>query len=341
MASKSFTDKRYRTGLFGRSLLRMLLLGFIAVSLLLVMLGVQLYRTAWVDAWSEVQDKHQVLAVNLAGALTNYIQDRRHSLATIADSLGKEGLLPAGLPAGQKSLLDTFQRGIEGMRSLSLLDAQGRLLYTSNTSVLPAAEQALADGSVFFTVLAGGRDYLSGVASSPFDDEPSLMLGQPVRDVGGQVVAVLLGELSVAPIDVLRRQVRFGKDGHAVVVDQFGRVLSHPNEAWTHEMRDLSALPIVQLMLAGLSGVTEFHAPFGDRDMVAGYTKVPGLGWGVMVPQPKQEIAERVRTIVYRQLLMTLLGLALVALMAYLLAAWVSRPLQRAITDITVKRDRP
>ena len=45
-----------------------------------------------------------------------------------------------------------------------------------------------------------------------------------------------------------------------------------------------------------------------------------------MVAQPKDEIAERVRAVLYRQLLWGLLGLGLVVLSAYLVAAWIARP---------------
>lgn len=318
---------RLRASLFGQPLPRLLLLIFAMAMVLLALLGLQLYRVAWADAWHEVHDKHRVLALNLAGPVAAYVQDRRHILTSIADSLGKAGFTTETLQTGQGELLTIFQRGVDGVRSLTLLDARGRLLYASaDTAPSAMMHEALADSSLFFTVLAGGIEEVSGVAPSPYDGEPSLMLGVPVRSETGRVVAVLLGELSVSPIEALRSELRFGHRGHAVVVDQFGRVLAHPSPVWAREMRDLSALSVVRLMMAGETGVTEFYAPFVDKTMVAGYTSVPGLGWGIMVAQPKDEIAERVRAVLYRQLLWGLLGLGLVVLSAYLVAAWIARP---------------
>ena len=99
---------------------------------------------------------------------------------------------------------------------------------------------------------------------------------------------LLIGELKIAPIEKLRRGIRFGKGGHSAIVDNHGRVIAHPNPDWmNNDIVDLSNLPIVQKMMAGETGVTEFFSPFKKHDMVAGYTSVAGLGWGIMVPQPK------------------------------------------------------
>lgn len=47
-------------------------------------------------------------------------------------------------------------------------------------------------------------------------------------------------------------------------------------------------------MMAGETGVTKFHSPFKKAEMVAGYTVVPKVGWGIMVSQPKAEIEAQI-----------------------------------------------
>jgi hypothetical protein len=46
-------------------------------------------------------------------------------------------------------------------------------------------------------------------------------------------------------------------------------------------------------MINGESGVTEFYSPAVKADMITGYTVVPGVGWGVMVPQPIEELRDK------------------------------------------------
>lgn len=316
--------------IFGRPVSRLMALTLGLALLLLGLLSVQLYQAAWDEAWRDVHEKHRVLALNLAVPVAAYVNDRRRHLALLADELRANDVPDQAVPYAQGILMSAFPRNVSGVRSVSLLRADGRLLFTSQARPPgPAVRRALTDSQAFFDTLVKRTDSLSGVAASPFDGKPVVMLGQPVRGRDGAVAAVLLAELSPKPIEELRRQVRFGRGGHAAIVDQNGRVLAHPSTLWMAEMRDLSELSVVQAMMAGRTGVMSFYSPFVKGDMVAGYTAIPGLGWGVMVPQPKQEILQRVRNQLWRQLLWGLLGLMVVAGLTYGAVVLMTGPLQR------------
>jgi diguanylate cyclase (GGDEF)-like protein len=112
------------------------------------------------------------------------------------------------------------------------------------------------------------------------------------------------------------------------------------------ELADLQAvrrqanLPIVKEMMAGKTGVTEFYSPFIEAPMVAGYSAVPGVGWGVMVPQPKSEVAAEVSRLLWAEFTWGAFGLAMALALAFLLARWITRPLNQlagAATDLTVR----
>jgi len=130
-------------------------------------------------------------------------------------------------------------------------------------------------------------------------------------------------------IEQLRRNIHFGEKGHSAIVDKTGRVIAHPNPEWMKEMRDLSKLNIVQKMMAGETGVTEFYSPFVKQQMVAGYTSVPGIGWGIMVPQPKPEVERQVNALLHTQFTWGAIGLVFAFLMAIPLARWITRPINR------------
>lgn len=321
------TDHRFNV--LGLPLIRLLFMAFGLASVLLAVLSVQLYDAAWQDAWREVREKHQVMATNLASTVRTYVDDRRSRLAHLADELRAAGVPQSNIPYDQQILLKGFTAS-GGVRNLYLVSANGDLLFDSAGHALTAAtREAIADSEAFHQVLVRRSDYVSGVAPSPTTGAPSVTVGQPVRQRDGSVAAVLMAELSTAPIETLRRQVRFGRGGHAAIVDQAGRVIAHPSEEWRKGMRDLSRLSVVQTMLAGGAGVTQFYSPFVKGDMVAGYAAVPGLGWGVMVPQPEREIAQRVDRLVWRQAAFALITFAGIALLAYVVAAAMTRPDKR------------
>jgi diguanylate cyclase (GGDEF)-like protein len=170
---------------------------------------------------------------------------------------------------------------------------------------------------------------LSRVKPHPITGKPSIFMGQPVIDANGKMQAVLLGELRIDLIEQLRRKVRFGEKGHSAIVDQTGHVVAHPNPKWMAEMRDISDWPIVKQMMAGKTGVTTFYSPFIKADMVAGYAAVPGIGWGIMVPQPKSEVAAQVNGLMRSHIIWGLAGLLLAILLAIMIARWITRPLNQ------------
>ncbi len=55
-------------------------------------------------------------------------------------------------------------------------------------------------------------------------------------------------------------------------------------------MRDLSGLDPVARMKAGETGVSRFVSPALNQEMISAYSVVMGTGWGVMVPQPFDEL---------------------------------------------------
>jgi diguanylate cyclase (GGDEF)-like protein len=111
-------------------------------------------------------------------------------------------------------------------------------------------------------------------------------------------------------------------------VDNLGHVIAHPNPDWMMaNIKDLSKLTIVKKMMAGQTGVTEFYSPFVKQTMIAGYTAVPELGWGVMVPQPKAEVDAQVRSIVFTQFSWGLVGLVVALITAHFLGRWITQPI--------------
>lgn len=304
---------------------RLMMLSFLLVALFPVgVLGVAIYNTAWKDAWREIREKHQLLAQNLAAPIHIHITGHREMLRLLAEELGH---MRRG-DALVRARLDQALSHMPGFQRLMLADRDGRTLH-----LVPAAGNAgavpldLSAERCFVQARREGRWALSGVRPGPVTGEPTVVMSQPVRRPDGTLAGVLLAELRLSVIEALRRNIRFGRKGHSAIVDNFGRVVAHPNPRWMAETRDLSAWPVVQAMLAGRTGVTEFYSPFIGADMVAGYAAVPEIGWGVMVPQPKSEVAAHVNELVRSHLVWLSVALVLALLLAWRLARWITRPL--------------
>ncbi len=308
--------------------LLMVCFGLIALAPL-SLLAVHMYREAWNDAWRGVEEKHRLLAENLAVPVANYVHDH----VAVLDHLAQQLATRAGNPADADAVIGSALGTIRGFRSLILLDARG-VVQTMRDPILPANattryRSAFGQEPSFLSTRANGQPTVSTVHPSPLSGTPAIFLAQPVVAPNGKLAGVLLGELRIEPIEEIRRGLRLGETGHAAIVDRAGRVIAHPNPAWMDSIHDLSNLEIVQRVLNGETGVMEFRSPSTDEVMVAGYFPVPGLGWGVLVPQPKREIERHANAVIRSHLTWAGLGLLLAAALAIPLARWITAPINR------------
>lgn len=337
--SKSDNDiavETHRTGISPlRTLLRLpltytLIISFVLVTLLpLVFIAYNLYTLAWENAWREINEKHRLLALNMASPISIYIEDRRASLDQLADLLNNE-MLTRSEGYQVSVLMNNATVHLKHFRNLALLDADGFIIGGNVSSQLTVTlADHLKSDATYIQTLETRKGLMSGIQASLFDANPTLLMTQPVLDDKSQLMGVLIAELDISFIENLRRNIHFGKKGHSAIVDQSGHVIAHPNPEWMKSMRDLSHLSVVKKMMSGETGVTEFYSPFIRQDMVAGYTSVPRIGWGIMVPQPRSEVEAHVEQIIFTQLRWALIGLMMAILLAWILTRWINAPLMR------------
>ncbi len=335
----------------GQSINTLLILSFVIVALLPVsILGINSYYAAWENAWREVREKHQTLAENLSAPIAQYVNNRR-----IAISLLREEMMALEDVADSTQNAVVLAKGLDylhGFRAVFLLDDHQRILSMATSYPIgerSAVQLNLGPEDFINTLFDSGRTFLSPVVINPFTGKTTLMMGTLLNGAGAMKSPLLLvGELKIDAIEALRQGIHFGDQGHAAIVDPLGRVIAHPNPDWANErIKDLSHLPIVQKMMAGKTGVTEFYSPFKKAEMVAGYTSVPKVGWGIMVPQPKAEIEAQIARIRGSELAWTLAGIALALAFSLSLARWITRPLNtlaragQRLNDTNFKSELP
>ncbi len=317
----------------GLSINTLLILSVVIVSLVPIsILGFKVYDAAWENAWREVREKHQSLAKNLAAPLFSYINDRHIALSLIATQLARHK--SSNDKTNTKRILAEGLTQLNRFESMILLDAQYRIIdyassYPIDTRQFPRLK--LADSDFLDIAFKADNISLSPVVLNPLNNRTTIFIAIPVTtDDTGKPTQLLLGELKIAVIEAMRAGIHFGQHGHSAIVDQLGRVIAHPNPDWMNDyIKDLSKLSIVQAMMNGETGVTEFYSPFKKQDMVAGFTAVPQYGWGIMVPQPKVEVSAQVDRLLRAELTWALAGLSIALIVGFSLAGWITRPINQ------------
>lgn len=314
---------------FSQPVYRLLLASFLIAALVpMGLLSVHLYHVAWEKTWREVAEKHQLLATNLTSPIHIYINDHQNLLAVLADGMVTLSEADAQEQAYQKPLQHVLDN-VPGFSALVVLDNTGTgVAFAQRGEVQVVDVHAYVDHACVRGSLQGAEAGLCDVRISPLNHSLVLQMTQSLRDASGHIIGVLLGELSLVQIEVLRQGIQFGEKGHCAIVGADGHVVAHPNAQWVAQRRDLSAWPIVQALMQGKTGVSEFYSPHAKAHMLAGYATVPDIGWGVMVQQPKSEVTDQVRSLLFSYFLWAGMGLLLALGLAVALVRWITHPLR-------------
>ena len=323
------TNRKHR----GLSINSLLLFCFALIALLPVsLLGFKIYDAAWDNAWREVREKHQLLAENLAHPISIYINGHKTTLAITGNLIRDLNYPSASTIDSLDYVLEESMVLSDGLCGVFLLDSDKEVAtYKSEYRINPDFDKSIFKNLEFVdTAILNRKSAVSPVIINPLTGKPAIYIAQPIlsKDSPKTIKNVLIGELKIEPIEKLRQGIRFGEAGHSAIVDNLGHVIAHPNPDWMmHSIKDLSNLDIVKKMMAGQTGVTEFFSPFVKQTMIAGFTAVPQLGWGIMVPQPKAEVDAQVRKIVFAQFSWGLVGLVFALITAHFLGRWITQPI--------------
>ena len=189
------------------------------------------------------------------------------------------------------------------------------------------SEDILPQGGIaaLEALIAQGGQHFSNVMPDS-KGEPTIYL---VEKLSSGDTAI--GAMGVDYIAKLQGQITFGKLGHAAIVDRIGNVIAHPNREWSQSMKNIAQVKPVTHMIEGESGVTEFYSPAVKADMITGYTIVPGVGWGVMVPQPLEELRAKAASARSAQIGIMVGGVVVATILGWLLSGLLVRPISAVV----------
>jgi signal transduction histidine kinase len=263
-----------------------------------------------------VTGEAETAAEHAAAEIDRYLSHNIDLLTVVANDLQYAGLT---LDQQERILRNNVQ-GFPAFSELTLFDAGGAAL--ASTSLLEPTLVLGAERPV------DARPHIAPIridaAQLPSTDV-SLFL-----DHAGPPVAYLVGRLSLEELWRAVDKVRVGGRGHAVLVDETGRLLAHGDPAMRASVargEDLLWHPLIHPKPgATLAGVERYTTDKGV-EMLGVARPVGALGWRIIVEQRAVE-AFALSTRLERFLVMTVLtGLALTLFIAVIWGRSFVRPL--------------
>jgi signal transduction histidine kinase len=263
-----------------------------------------------------VNENHLVIARNLAAAMERYAYD----VASVFEHVSED--LQQSEATDFSKMLDDFD-----LRLVALLDARNIVVKEAWGTTNTTSQSLLLEQIASLRALATtdpSQTHFSGLQN--FDETPHLFL---VRSLPEEMLAIAI--LSPEYLIDLQKSIKFGERGHSMMVDQNGLVIAHPNPEWQASSKDASKLSVVQLMIAGETGVAGFYSPPMQADMISGYTFVARTGWGVMVPQPMSELISRAKASEATAFRIVLIEIALLIMLSWWLSRKISTPIRNVV----------
>ncbi len=275
-------------------------------------------QTAFQNELDSVRERHLLVARNLTSTMSRYVKDLKATFP-LAFSSGSMTRPTAGL-SDLLTSLDVIH--------ICILNTDGSI-----ASVLPG----LTDDVDVRTAPSPERFKMFRALANTAPGEP--VLSKLYHDSAGNPVFYLvmtlpdgqlgLGIVSTRYLVSLQQAIAFGDRGHAVITDGTGQVIAHPLKDWVAASKDISGVPVVAAMIRGETGVGQFYSPAFNGMMIAGYSVVPETGWGVMVPQPINELRRRANVVNELAVVIAFAAFASAALISYLTALWLTSPVRQ------------
>jgi hypothetical protein len=328
-------------GFFEKSISRLVTVSFIIVLLLPIGFFINsLYQNSWDQAEQSMLEKHHLIASSLVEPLNFFIASRQQSLHMVGANIVHALSDPAVIDSKEavQTILDSHFRNFSDMVALSFAPGSDTKVDCVATNQAGGDRQTTPDYDdvpvhPISSVVpeTSEPDYLSAVFKSSVTQKPVVLLKYGVLAEDGTLLGTLFSEISLFNIANMCSKINFGVKGHCAVVDNIGQVLAHPNKQWVNDIRDISTVSIVQRMMLGESGTTEFYSPALKADMVAGFSAIPKLGWGVMIPQPKSELVNTFNTVRNNTLLWLLAGVIIASWVAWRLSVLIVNPIKELI----------
>ena len=280
----------------------------------ILLLGGWMKHSAMELEIASVTDKHLLIARNLSRTLSRYVGDVKEGFRTAVETGATQDS-----PPGMSRLLLSL-----GLDHVCIIDGEGNIVR-SLIAEADFAPQRPPGAKIMPELRMIARNAGTDVIVTNLYRDADVSRFFLIQALDNNRFAV--GSLGVDYIRTVQRAIAFGERGHSMIVDATGRVVAHPNPAWEKNAQDASKLSVVGAMMRGSTGVAQFYSPPMQADMIAGYTTVPETGWGVMVPQPMEELRERAADSQTLALSLSAAGILIAAMISWWLAKILARPI--------------
>jgi len=302
-----------------------------------------LNQHSWSIAQSELKEKHLLLAKSLEEPILQYVDSHKKSLDLFIGSTD----ISTKSSSEKKLLMHTFVNSLENLSSISYSPVNtGKTLISVNDKYKVKGSNNLKPFGYHLTEKKYRKysvtNSISNVTRSSISRKPVVVLSHHIIGADENKKGTIFVELELTPIADSCRKIRFGEKGNCAITDKTGQVIAYPKKDLEDEIINISEIGILNKIREAKSGIWSFYSPILKEEMIAGYNTVDGLGWFVMIPQPKSELESPFKAVINTILTWLLVGIIISLLVAYILGQQITKPLNSLVSkskEIGIRAD--
>jgi len=268
---------------------------------------------------------HTQIVTSTAERVESFINGTSATLRGMARFQG----LMAQAETGQRSdLLIPFLDSYNSLLAVSVVGADGRQLAAAGRGAAAGDGLGTIDPAAAVAAALRGEEFIGRPFFPAGAPAAAVGFAVPVRDENNRVTAALLATVSLADLQTLVSKVRVGTTGQAYLVDRQGVLIAHRDLEQARRRESFADVEIVGYLQAGQ---TLGSVPFRDRDgrqMLGAYDLVPGLGWGVVIEELRDEAYGSLTELRRQTVFWIVVGLVLAVGIGISLAQGISRPIR-------------
>jgi len=241
---------------------------------------------------SSLIDNNQTLQAK-KGALE--IQDFFTGINEVSSGLArqyKEEVLNAGTSGSVGNFVAINNYSIannEQINKITYLAKSGRELYKFDQHGELASDKLSYEVPTdAFTNATEGKTAISKVYFLDGELGPHIDIFSPAYDKNHNVSGVIKMQIKLESLRKSLENVKYGEKGYMYVVDNEGRLITHPSQEFVNERPNLMSRNIIGLTLQNKDVATkdEIYTNENKVPVFAKAEKIPGINWVAVVEQP-------------------------------------------------------
>ena len=161
------------------------------------------------------------------------------------------------------------------------------------------------------------------------DHMPVMDIAVPIRRFG-KIEGELIAEYNLRGVWEVVDQIQFGPESRAILIDQDGRILAHPDKKEVLK-NDMIGFPGVSRDLRQGQNGSRIQFDRDHRQWIIAFAPITSLHWGLIIAQPYTEAFAFLRLWDHHSWILIIFSVLAAGVISFIIARWMSQPMREMI----------